>query len=165
MLLWLVFLDHRLLEAERTFWRIVPACFPVLVHFPRCMPEAECSARCIFALTLWSCLHVFWSTVNRTWKNSERNRILLCAFPSDLMGRKQWQPQPERHCKIQFSICWDASIKHSINLCSLPTEAELFLTFYKIKCWDSLATWKNRVCLKFFFFFPLAYLFLHYSRA
>lgn len=59
ILLLVVFPNHKLLVAERTFWRSVTACFLLLVHFLRCMSEAECSARCTFALTLWSFLHVF----------------------------------------------------------------------------------------------------------
>lgn len=54
ILLLVVFLNHRLLEAESTFWRSVTVYFPLLVDFPRCIPEIGCLGTCIFTVTSWS---------------------------------------------------------------------------------------------------------------
>lgn len=144
-------LNHKLLEAERTFWSSVTACFSLLVRFSRCIPERTLSQvnLCSDHMVILACLS---STVNHTWKNPEGNKILFLCFPHWPPGQET-TPTLKRHCKTQFLVCWDTFIKCRIHLYSIPTQEELFLMF--LTRYNAQTILKlERVGFALFFFFP-----------
>lgn len=124
ILLLVFLLNHKLLEAERTFWGSITA------YFPKCVPETLSQPRYYFALTSWSFLHVFEAQLT-----IHRRALEEIGFICVLSTVTQRAENNDRHTKktLKFSFLHIETLSQSIILIFffiiLPMQAVMFIGF------------------------------------
>lgn len=128
ILLLVVLLNHKLLEAEKTFWRSITACFSPLVCFPRCSPEAGFWVRGVFALTSRPFLHVLEGQLT-----AHRRTLEKIGFFCVLSTVISWAENNYSHTKKTLQNSVPCMLRHSVECSSdfsfffpLSTQAESF---------------------------------------
>lgn len=110
ILLLVVLLNHKLLEAEKTFWRSITACFSPLVCFPRCSPETGCWVRGFFALTSWPFLHVLEAQLAAC-----RTTLEKVGFFCVLSAVISWAENNYSHTRKTLWSSVSCMLRHSIE--------------------------------------------------
>lgn len=118
ILLLVFLLNHKLLEAERTFWGSITACFP------KCIPETASQPRCFFALTSWSFLHVSEAQLTIHRRTLEEIEY-FCALSIVTLRAESNDSHTKKTLKCSFLHVEILSQSITLIFFSLPTQAEL----------------------------------------